>query len=291
MKKCADAQGVTIIEAMIFLAVTGLLLISALAVFNGRISRTQFTNSVRELDAQLRTVTNDVASGLFPDTQGFTCTAASGNGPHIEDSGMTEQGTNTDCIFLGKVIQFGPAKGGCSVGSTSGCDQINVITVVGQRHTSTDKEVTTLAEAKPLAIAPGTSDNPDNEDITNTITLPYGVEISRVIQQSPAPPCPCDVGSVAITQSLGKYSGTDVVSGSQSLQVIPVPNTLVGDPINDISADIKSSLAGGSVNPGVVVCLVSGTSNQRAAIRIGTNKREITTDVFIDSTEVQTLCS
>lgn len=292
MKKCANAQGFTIVETMIFLVITGILLVSALALFNGRISRTQFANSVRELDAQIRTVSNDVASGLYIDNQQFNCTANSGTGPRLDNTPSTNgQGTNTDCVFLGKVIQFGPAKANCSTANHDGCDQIGIITVVGQRHTSDDKEVTTLAEAEPLAIAPGTAENPDDVDVTNTITLPSGLHVDRVIQQTPAGPCPCNVGAFGIMQTLGEYGGSDLVTGSQKLQVLPVPSTLVGDAQTSMSAAIRDNLAGAAVNPGVVVCLISGTSNQLAAIKIGSSGREITTDTLVDSPEVVTLCS
>lgn len=95
-----QSSGFTIVETMIVLAVTGVLFVSVMAVMSGKQSKTQFNQAMNSLKTQVEQVIGEVQSGYFPDTGGFSCIGGNLTG------GSSAQGTNVDCVFLGKVIQF-----------------------------------------------------------------------------------------------------------------------------------------------------------------------------------------
>lgn len=100
--------GYTIVELLIVLAVTGVIAVSAFSVIAGKQARTELNQSVRDFDSQLQDVINDVAHGYYPsEGAGARCHLASGN--ITFDASGGSQGSSTDCIFIGKVIQFEPS--------------------------------------------------------------------------------------------------------------------------------------------------------------------------------------
>ena len=67
--------GFTIVETLIVLAVSGLLLISAIVMISGRTNKTQFTTAANDLKQSLEQVINEISSGYFPNANNFQCTA------------------------------------------------------------------------------------------------------------------------------------------------------------------------------------------------------------------------
>lgn len=296
MKRGQPPHGYTIIETMMFLIITGFLLVTAITIFNGRIGRTKFTQSVREFDIQIREVLNDVASGLYLSDEKFACFNNSFNGPRLLAVNK-EQGTNTDCLFLGKVMQLGVQHAGiCPDATGTECNDIAVYTVVGLRTTAAGSQVSSLAEAKPILITKvtptDTNSNPNNIDFKKTFTLATGLHVTKVINLSDG----STVGAIGFVSTLASYNGSDLVSGSQKVQIIPVKNTAIGQDASAIASEVKYNYATSfneslaNPNGGLLICLQSGTSSQKAGIKIGSKNREIGTDVLIDSGEVASLC-
>lgn len=293
-------SGYTIIEVMIFFVITAVLLISALAVFQGQQAKAQFTTGVRETDAQIRTIINEIGSGYFPDQSSFTCTAGP-NGPEISESD-SDQGTNSGCIFLGKAIQFGVRGSGCdaavhsppALSNVEGCRTYNVYSVAGLRQNAdgSKKEVQNLTEAQPEIV----------NDLTETYTIPNGLYIKRLLLMSARDTdCRgsdkdnpiddgCDIGALAYYQSLGNTGGSSIVSGTKSIDIYPISNTLLGQTEGDFRTNFEDQYNDEydkayykiEKNPdqGIILCLSDGSRN--AAIQIGTNGRVAATDVLID---------
>ncbi len=71
-------NGYTIVEAMIFLAVSGVLFVSAMAAVSGQQQKTQFYQSIRDLDSNIRDKINEVGSGTFGNSLNLKCRV---NGP------------------------------------------------------------------------------------------------------------------------------------------------------------------------------------------------------------------
>ncbi|HEX5797496.1 MAG TPA: type II secretion system protein [Candidatus Saccharimonadales bacterium] len=139
------AGGYTILEVVIVLTVSSILFAAAVVGYSAQNRRTQFTQSVQNFAQDIQDILNDVESGFYPSTNNFRCVANPSGGYPTFPSGAAEQGTNTDCIFLGKAIQFAPAGGSAS--------DIDIYTVVGRRLVSGTREpVTSIDDARPIGL-------------------------------------------------------------------------------------------------------------------------------------------
>lgn len=100
-------DGYTLIEVMIFLAVSGALLVSAMTFISGRQARIRYTQAVVDFEQQLQDTFNDVSTGYYPTNSDYSCTY---DGANIVFSTATDtsQGSNEQCIFAGKLIHFFP---------------------------------------------------------------------------------------------------------------------------------------------------------------------------------------
>ncbi len=101
-------EGYTILEVMIVLSVSALIFTVVIAGYKGQSSKTQFTNAVRDMENKIQDILNDVSTGYYPNASNFNCTRVGSPGAHIniDPSGTAEQGTNQDCIFLGKAVDI-----------------------------------------------------------------------------------------------------------------------------------------------------------------------------------------
>jgi len=277
MKRLAQQRGYTIVEVMIFLVITGALLASALLVFNGRQQRTQFTQGVRELDAQIRTIINETASGYYPTKDDIRCTSEGDSLVLYPSQPGTEQGSNKGCLFLGRVIQF-----------NTGSDY-RVYTIVGQSHGTNDQAVTTIGDQPGQALqtlVTPTPAQPTLADATVTFKLPWGITVTKV---APPPPAAA-VGAIGFISSLGPHSGGgggDVVSGTSNLNLVPLAGTNLATALANLAQDAVTgtrNLESSQQNPGkIVICLLSGGGDRQAAIIIGGNNNNTGTEVIIDN--------
>ncbi len=277
-------QGYTIIEVMLFLVITATLFVSAMAVFQGRQGRTEFSQGIREVDSHLRTIINETVSGYYPSTPNFGCTATGGNaGPSVSAVGGTEQGKKTDCIFLGKVVHFGTSGSDCTPGSTSNCNQYSVYTVIGQRQftvSGAKQEVSSLAQAVPTAVVKRTGDPVNQPDLTETSNIPNGLHVTRVRVVTSSGTL--DTSGIGFISSLASYgAGGDLVSGSQNIDMIPVTNLPLGSD-KDAAATRTRALTDASRRPQRVVVCFEGDDSKKAAITIGGSGRQLSTDVTFE---------
>ncbi len=277
-------DGFTMVETMIVLAITIALVGSSLALFQFRIPRTHFTNAVNDLEAKMRQINNDVATGFYPTNNNFTCTGGGVVG------GTAEQGTNVDCIFLGKAIQFGSGDGtGCNPGSSAEkCDTIKVFTIYGRKSVNANQIATKLSEANP-----------------GLITIPQNIEEYKLghglhVRKVKVGTSPDNHNGVAYVQTFGSSTvsmgGSNEPQGSAQIQLIPLSGQL-GLNTNPFSSQASSQLGSASppINPaqGVAICLKSGTTNQHAIITLGesstTNATKI--EIFENSTGWSSRCA
>ncbi len=258
--------GYTIIEVITVLTISTVLIVSAMALFNSRIPRTQFSQAVTELETKLRGVTNDVQNGFYPSTNNIKCDATSG-----VQAAPGEQGTNSDCIFMGKAIQFASQKGDCDLNSPpvdhADCDQIGIYTVWGLRKDlSTTQNNTELAEPKII--------DPTTVGAGETYTIPHGLHITKIIGPVANP------NGVAYLQTFGSGAvtvdgGEERVTGSQSVEMrvfnTNSGNLALGQPASVFAGFTNIKAASKNPANGVIICLKSGTTDQLAAITLGEN--------------------
>jgi prepilin-type N-terminal cleavage/methylation domain-containing protein len=265
MKK-ARAQGFTIVEVMIVLAVTGALFVSAAILISGRQSQTQFDQGIRQVQSQIQQTINEVSTGFYPNRDNFACSAAAGS-LNIS-SGTSSQGTNNGCIFLGKVMQF-------RLHDTDP-EQFATFSVAGLQKNSSGNDVTSLSEASPLAIAPGPS-HANIPDLTQKTALQYGISAVSMKANGNS------IGAVGFMSSLAQLSGGSVVSGSQQVNVIPIDTTALDTDTGTVADAIDARLASSPSNPdgGVQICFASGGTDQSGLITIGSSGRQLSVTLNI----------
>jgi prepilin-type N-terminal cleavage/methylation domain-containing protein len=253
-------RGFTIIEVMIVLVVTGALFLSAVLLISGKQNIAAYNQSIRSVQTELQQVVNEVGSGFYPNKGSITCTKSGGR--PLLSSATAEQGTNKDCIFLGKVLQF----------AVRGTDpeQYNIFTMVGLRGDSLSPSLD-LASAQARLIAKSTTDGVSNiPDATDTKSLLYGLTVSKMYYDgNPSN----QIGAVGFISNVSSLGAED---SSQQVNVVAVTGTALH--VDKISAvtQINNNLASAVVNPpgGVQICFNSGGTKQSGLVSIGNAGRQ-----------------
>jgi type II secretory pathway pseudopilin PulG len=101
--------GYTIVEVLIVLAVSSFMFVIAANFINGKQARTAFTQGSNDVASNLQSVLDQVTDGHFSDVP-ITCTNT-GSTLTIINNPSPSQGTNQDCVFLGKLLHFYAAGG------------------------------------------------------------------------------------------------------------------------------------------------------------------------------------
>jgi len=277
----AGEAGYTIVEVMIFLTVSGVLLLSALALLNGRVGHTQFSQTVQQLDSRIKSAANEASTGTYPSTS-FSCDVTTG-APRTNELVAGEQGTRSGCIFVGKVIT--PASTCTSPLTNTNCTAIDVYSLVGRRTDADNHAVTTLtgvSGAKPRVIL--------SPDVTQTISLGSGARITGIFQ--PVGAFPVSASGIGFFQSFNTASaGTPLNSGAQNLETWVVRNTAIPAPYSPLSkVDLGKTIEDEKMNrlpvtSRLYICLKSGTSNQNASISVNSINGGIVTEVQIGTNQ------
>lgn len=266
MKTGWQAQGYTIVEVMIFLVVSSALLISAFNLIAGQQRKTEFAQSIRDVDQVIQEVVNNVQTGYYPNTGGFSC-SASGSGPSFTGA-STSRGENKDCIFLGRVMQFGVH------GSP---DDVNVFSIVGLRETviPPTRPVNSWQEAKARPLAPGLSES--TPDVTEVKQLKYGLEAVK-IEADGVP-----VGAVGFLSSPNAQQTPSggLLSGSLEAKLTAFGSLDTDKPTMVDAIKNKFAAADTTVNT-ATICFKSGGTDQYGIVTIH-GDRTITTQVTIKS--------
>jgi len=286
--KLGAERGFTIIEVMIVLAVSGLILASAAALFSGRQNKTEFAVAANQFQTEIQAIINDAGDGYNPtgSTQyeyNFQCSGNTSAPPTFNsDSSHPRQGSNgplsssspIGCIFLGKVMDFG-------IGSPKS-SQINVYSIVGdQDEPNTSIPAEGILDSDPILLA---NTSAGQQDLPQAIHdyLEYGTYI-KCIQASYSVstafnPLTCDSTHSLISVAFTINSSATTTSGSVSASsIVPLNEgyNLATQPTDTISqvAAINTALTtipATSVNPagGVYICLTDGTRSALLSIGV-----------------------
>ncbi|MEO6761685.1 MAG: hypothetical protein ABI220_04940 [Candidatus Saccharimonadales bacterium] len=264
--------GYTILEVMIFLAVSGFMFILAAVFINGRQDNVAFRQGMLAAGSTISSTIDDVANGRYPAIpDGEVCDAGTSGSPVIKPmpGPGVEQGSNLGCVFLGKALQFDQSLSGAS-------DATKYITynVIGRQFAPTAgscsvstsmQSAQSFCEAAPqmafMARAGGSS-----ADLRQEGTLEHGLEFA------PTATYRCDfnvncvsVYAVGFFGSFGSYGAGDAATQLSGAQTVAVA-TLVsaGTVPNVTNLDNTSVLSHGDF---VVLCFSQG--NKTGSVVIG----------------------
>lgn len=236
-------KGYTIIEVMIVLSISTLLFAGAVAGYAHQNSKTQFTNGVRDMENKIQDILNDVSTGYYPSYENFVCTRTGSPAvpfigePDYADNPTPFQGTNQDCIFLGKAVAINDG-------------YMASFTMVGLRNSSADEDEPSesVEEAQARTIkssVPGTFD---------VLSLNASIHIDKIIPNNPG---------FAVVSGFG--NGDSGGAGATTSQVAIAP---VNSSYNFESAtgQVVSST---KLNTPITICISEPGGGRQASIKIG----------------------
>ncbi|HSW37396.1 MAG TPA: hypothetical protein VLG37_03455 [Candidatus Saccharimonadales bacterium] len=252
------AVGYTIVEVMIFLAISGVMFLIAALFINGKQASTQFTQGVNDLASQLQATIQEVSNGRFPALSSLSCTVSSGILTIKSTTGLG-QGTNSDCVFLGKVMHFSLA---------GNAKKYEVIPVAGQRLDASGNPVTSLANAAPTAMYDPLDPGLNSLTVQSSISQNLSVSGMKVVDAAGTP----HTGSFAFaffTNPSTDAAASSLQNGAQTTNLYYVSGIDGNKTETNVANSIKTA---GMLLPasGVAICFNEGT-NRQAAIIIGKN--------------------
>lgn len=260
MRHGINSRGYTILEVMIFLAISGLMFVIASSFINGKQSKAEFRQGMSAINSQVKDVINAVSNGYYPATNSFKCQAGAAGLPTFSaPTADTEQGNNQGCVFLGKFVQFGdPA----NVGGVD--ENYNIYSIVGRQFKTTSADGTLpkdFSESRPT-IAP---------NITEHKKFEYGVNVTKITDNG------VNIVGFGFLNSFSSYNATsgNLESGAQSVTVVTLKTggsysrnqdeatmTTQVNLLND-ALDVQP-------NPNIVVCFDS-SSGQFGTMTVGSS--------------------
>lgn len=243
-------SGYTITEVMVVLAVSMVMFAAIVVAFSGRQSRVEFTQSVRDFEAQLQDVASDVASGYYHSN--FLCTTNTIGPPLISETQQSVTGSSSDCIFLGKVVV--PSDSSNSTSSV-------VSTLVGRRAIG-GRDVETLDEAQPVV----------SRSADTSFTHAFQLKVQKIVRLNSSYD---QLHAIGFINQLSRGVGSET-SGENGLISI---YGLVDPPLISDSEAKNVLHRGPSGNnfiklpEGAIFCLL-GQNGQRAEISVGSGRSQ-----------------
>lgn len=246
-------QGYTIVEVMIFLAVSGLMFVIAAGFVSGKQVNAEFKQGLNAMNTQITQITNDVGNGYYPSLSNFSCVAspAGGTPPQFGTATSVSQGGNKGCVFMGKVIQFAP-QGTNNLG-------YNIYTLAGRQYkldASDGNTPASFAEAKPTLVVGSPI------DLTDRSKTQWNVRITKVITGSSDPRPNTQLSGIGFFSSFGTFdTGGTLNTGSQNTIVVPIYGT-VNESESTMQNDIANSVIDTNIDasPNLIICIAGGNS-------------------------------
>ncbi len=250
-RKTQKSLGYTIIEVMIVLAVSGVMFVIAATFINGKQQRTAFTTGINETASEIQDVIEQVIDGRYSDVP-LTCTYNTGGDPIISAGSATGQGTNSSCVFLGKLVRI-PA-------DSSNLNSYRVLSLASGRLTGSTANGNP-DDGNPAVIAPNpnltpTLDIPDQLNVVNSTVTAYDLGHGAHLTTA-----------FGFVQSQGVSNGSnEFLSGAQTINLVYVPNIFT----TSVDSDVNHKLQPAS---SVAICLTNGLETAEIAIGTGNDSQ------------------
>jgi prepilin-type N-terminal cleavage/methylation domain-containing protein len=282
MKGVKPPGGYTIVEVMIVLAVSGVMFVMAANFINGKNARTQFQQGSNELGSRMQGVIEEVTDGQYTDIP-FTCSRA---GSSLAVTGAVRpQGTNPECVFIGKLAHFSvnPNPSGFGSGDRT---KYEVFTLAGERSIGstqpdlTNTHIVAVEEYPPLAIP--------QINLTKLANVPQNLDISAVqiigedgSRNGKTEDNTYDVGFM---QGFGTsdaannpFAAGTFQSGAQSVSLVYIPNVDANQSNTGLRGKIKHPPPVFSPARSAKICITDGS--RQALVNIGTNNNQLNVEV------------
>lgn len=274
MRGGEQKQGYTIVEVMIFLAISGLMFVIAAGFINGKQARAEFQQGMNDLNSQIQQTISDVSNGFYPSNGDFACSADSLGGTPTFPVGASGSGTNKGCTFIGKVMQFGVAN--------ASAPDYNIYTIVGRQFQTDDKSLLPPAnfqQVKPIAM----TGNGGTKNLTDPQVLKWGLTVDKMYDNT------TPIGAFGIFAGFTGTSASDLASGAAAPFIIPIPSSALGQNATNMDTQIRSlasPLTPIDTNPQIIMCF-KGEAQQYGRLTIGTTDnvsgQKLSTHVQISS--------
>lgn len=263
--------GFTIVETMIFLAISALMFILAIGAMSGKQQQTEFNTSVGTLKSELNLVLSNVSNGNYIDQVGgqyIVCNATVSGTVSISLSLSPPTSVNNGCTVIGEVIEF----------SSNSSGQIYyVVPVFGCNYAkcnSANGSSTNITQAEPTM----------SSSVYQATAMPFGLTIDTSSGNTP--------GAFAVfsLENLTNNVSGSSTSGLNHVELFQIPNLPYSssNTLSDLASQVNnlynctpplssndvctSSSASEAIDPtaGLSFCVDSGTSdNQSAEFTLG----------------------
>lgn len=242
--------GYTVVETLIYLAVTGALFVGAAAMISGQQAKTEFNQAVREVETFILDIANDVTTGYYPSAN-VSCTATPGTPASITPGGSDELGARGDCLYLGRLFHVSPDHNE---------QKVDIYSIVGNRlHDPGERDVANLGEAM-VQISDLLVESREFSEIISFKKLTF------------SNPSVSDTGAFGFVSSLASFDGDELQPGTISTHSLAVGNTTLDNNFSDIQSRFNQDSPSQARNqsPGVItLCVESNATDAHATIEIG----------------------
>ncbi|HEX9679100.1 MAG TPA: prepilin-type N-terminal cleavage/methylation domain-containing protein [Candidatus Saccharimonadales bacterium] len=248
MSRVKNQKGFTLVEIMLFLAISGLVLVIGFAGISGRNANVQFTDSIRSLDFFMQKQFNNVLNGV-----------------NVSSDGRSSGG---DQVLLGKYLVFTEGSGGIQVFDLIGdrLSEQEIQTVIDNLPSGQDPDRAILFASSPQAVTASPNE---------TYTLDWGV---RFLNASKNNPNNTAADGFAIVRS--PKSGRIFLVGhdSDNLSFSRLTN---GNPSDDATLFDPSANGYMSSQVSLNLCF-HNDQNRRAVVMFGGSSAENSFDIGFD---------
>ncbi|HEX5456624.1 MAG TPA: type II secretion system protein [Candidatus Saccharimonadales bacterium] len=265
-KSSRRTGGYTILEVVIVLTVSSILFAASVVGYVAQNRRTQFTESVNDFAQDIQDILNDVEVGFYPSNNSFSCTTDTSHAGHpYSPGGASQQGTNTNCIFAGKAIQFAPSRHN---GTRS---DIDIFTMVGRRQKlGTDDPAVNIKDIRPALL----------DVLSERKSLISGLEVSSVRTGDGT-----SLAGIAMVSSSSASGGVSTgLNNRASLAAIrggpdETDTTFNNGVMSYFTVSDPIALAKNGVN----ICVKEGgTGGRKAVIQLAAGESQIIVNTYID---------
>lgn len=276
-QKINFSSGFTIIETMIFLAVSGVTFLIAAVFISGKEAQGEYAQGMQNANSFVQSIINNVSDGNYPQpsTGKLTCiNVSSTTGP---DVGITR--TTPDrlgCSLIGEVLapSVNSSPSTYAVFTIAGC-QFYIYLQGCQSSGGLPPTSISEYEANAVCALPTQC---GGQTITKVNNWPGGLEVNKMLIVNSSGSVSA-VGAIGFFSTTPNQSGGLLESGSQPVRTVFIPGSSLGQSTVQVANEI-SRVAWLNSSDYIVMCF-SGLGGKTGSVTIGSanNGGQLTTKV------------